>query len=186
MIGPRTKPEEQIDDRPRRAAGDVEEHQRPQFVRRDRGDQQHRRDGHDHQPATRHDFEIRTGDPPQGGVLGLDCGRGNSGVVIWGPILSAPATSSTPGAERAGFEPAKECEPLTRLAGECLQPLGHLSGQVGGSLEADTNVAGSRASIAPARHGGVAERSNALVLKTRVRATGPRVRIPPPPLLHRV
>ena len=30
--------------------------------------------------------------------------------------------------------------------------------------------------------GGVAERSNALVLKTRVRASGPRVRIPPPPL----
>jgi hypothetical protein len=28
----------------------------------------------------------------------------------------------------------------------------------------------------------VAERSNALVLKTRVRASGPRVRIPPPPL----
>jgi hypothetical protein len=30
--------------------------------------------------------------------------------------------------------------------------------------------------------GGVAEWSNALVLKTRVRASGPRVRIPPPPL----
>ncbi len=29
--------------------------------------------------------------------------------------------------ERAGFEPAKELSPLTRLAGECLQPLGHLS-----------------------------------------------------------
>src|SRR3954453_22276108 len=32
-------------------------------------------------------------------------------------------------AERAGFEPAMECEPHTRLAGECLQPLGHLSGR---------------------------------------------------------
>jgi hypothetical protein len=32
-------------------------------------------------------------------------------------------------AERAGFEPAMECNPHTRLAGECLQPLGHLSGE---------------------------------------------------------
>ena len=31
-------------------------------------------------------------------------------------------------AERAGFEPAMEFNPHTRLAGECLQPLGHLSG----------------------------------------------------------
>jgi site-specific DNA recombinase len=30
-------------------------------------------------------------------------------------------------AERAGFEPAMEFDPHTRLAGECLQPLGHLS-----------------------------------------------------------
>jgi hypothetical protein len=29
--------------------------------------------------------------------------------------------------ERAGFEPAMEFSPHTRLAGECLQPLGHLS-----------------------------------------------------------
>ena len=29
--------------------------------------------------------------------------------------------------ERAGFEPARELAPPTRLAGECLQPLGHLS-----------------------------------------------------------
>src|SRR2546430_11899314 len=33
-------------------------------------------------------------------------------------------------AERAGFEPAKDVAALTRLAGECLQPLGHLSGTV--------------------------------------------------------
>ena len=31
------------------------------------------------------------------------------------------------GTERAGFEPAMEFNPHTRLAGECLQPLGHLS-----------------------------------------------------------
>src|SRR5919198_4497272 len=31
------------------------------------------------------------------------------------------------GTERAGFEPARELAPPTRLAGECLQPLGHLS-----------------------------------------------------------
>ncbi len=30
-------------------------------------------------------------------------------------------------AEREGFEPSMEREPHTRLAGECLQPLGHLS-----------------------------------------------------------
>ena len=30
-------------------------------------------------------------------------------------------------AERAGFEPAMGDESHTRLAGECLQPLGHLS-----------------------------------------------------------
>jgi site-specific DNA recombinase len=34
-------------------------------------------------------------------------------------------------AERAGFEPAMEFDPHTRLAGECLQPLGHLSRGVG-------------------------------------------------------
>src|SRR5205823_10798985 len=33
-------------------------------------------------------------------------------------------------AERAGFEPARELAPPTRLAGECLQPLGHLSGRL--------------------------------------------------------
>ena len=32
-------------------------------------------------------------------------------------------------AERAGFEPAMEISPHTRLAGECLQPLGHLSAE---------------------------------------------------------
>ncbi len=30
-------------------------------------------------------------------------------------------------AEREGFEPSKENNPLTRLAGERLRPLGHLS-----------------------------------------------------------
>jgi hypothetical protein len=35
--------------------------------------------------------------------------------------------------ERAGFEPAIEVSPHTRLAGECLQPLGHLSGALVGS-----------------------------------------------------
>ncbi len=32
-------------------------------------------------------------------------------------------------AEREGFEPSRELAPPTRLAGECLQPLGHLSGR---------------------------------------------------------
>jgi hypothetical protein len=32
-------------------------------------------------------------------------------------------------AEREGFEPSEEVSPLTRLAGEHLRPLGHLSGR---------------------------------------------------------
>ena len=86
-------------------------------------------------------------------------------------------------AERAGFEPAKELSPLTRLAGECLQPLGHLSfGPVGASVSvprASRPRVGRRqrprkfragaARIGCCWPGGVAERSNALVLKTRVR-----------------
>ena len=47
---------------------------------------------------------------------------GRSGVQV-----SAGAVRRGPGAEREGFEPAMEREPHTRLAGECLQPLGHLS-----------------------------------------------------------
>src|SRR3954462_5327301 len=39
-----------------------------------------------------------------------------------------PAHWSHRGAEREGFEPSRELAPPTRLAGECLQPLGHLSG----------------------------------------------------------
>src|SRR3979490_755515 len=38
--------------------------------------------------------------------------------------------------ERAGFEPAMEFDPHTRLAGECLQPLGHLSLSLGGQFRA--------------------------------------------------
>ena len=37
--------------------------------------------------------------------------------------------------ERAGFEPAMEFDPHTRLAGECLQPLGHLSREGDASVE---------------------------------------------------
>ena len=104
-------------------------------------------------------------------------------------------------------------EPHTRLAGECLQPLGHLSGR-GSSKCRDAPkkratspcsrrlLAGSAASHERCRSktygscrrvgswgrssspGGVAERSNAPVLKTGVRESGPRVRIPPPPLAN--
>jgi site-specific DNA recombinase len=42
-------------------------------------------------------------------------------------IYRGHGSDKTRMAERAGFEPAKGYEPLTRLAGECLQPLGHLS-----------------------------------------------------------
>jgi site-specific DNA recombinase len=40
---------------------------------------------------------------------------------------SGPVSIYEQMAERAGFEPAMEFNPHTRLAGECLQPLGHLS-----------------------------------------------------------
>jgi hypothetical protein len=43
------------------------------------------------------------------------------------PDSSGPCSHFDKMAERAGFEPAMEREPHTRLAGECLQPLGHLS-----------------------------------------------------------
>jgi glutathione S-transferase len=41
---------------------------------------------------------------------------------------SLSARRRQPAAEREGFEPSRELAPPTRLAGECLQPLGHLSG----------------------------------------------------------
>src|SRR2546423_10589029 len=42
--------------------------------------------------------------------------------------LISDSSCSYPEAEREGFEPSRELAPPTRLAGECLQPLGHLSG----------------------------------------------------------
>src|SRR5215218_7859644 len=47
-----------------------------------------------------------------------------------GERMEAPVAESGPArrpAEREGFEPSMEVSPHTRLAGECLQPLGHLS-----------------------------------------------------------
>jgi site-specific DNA recombinase len=43
------------------------------------------------------------------------------------PVFRGHGLKSLQMAERAGFEPAMEFDPHTRLAGECLQPLGHLS-----------------------------------------------------------
>jgi site-specific DNA recombinase len=43
------------------------------------------------------------------------------------PVFRGHGLKSMQMAERAGFEPAMEFNPHTRLAGECLQPLGHLS-----------------------------------------------------------
>src|SRR5881227_3152602 len=83
--------------------------------------------------------------------------------------------------ERRGRDsnPRWSFKPHTRLAGECLQPLGHLSGKWPSSLEAPAS--GRMRGL-----GGVAERLNATVLKTVGPATPvPRVRIPPPPLNHR-
>ena len=80
-------------------------------------------------------------------------------------------------AERAGFEPAMEFDPHTRLAGECLQPLGHLSGS---RCQSRAERAAQR--VACPRRGRVAERLNAAVLKTVRRATPVSgVRIPPLP-----
>ena len=44
------------------------------------------------------------------------------------PVFRGRGSDKNKMAERAGFEPAMEISPHTRLAGECLQPLGHLSG----------------------------------------------------------
>jgi hypothetical protein len=43
------------------------------------------------------------------------------------PVFRGSGSQLVQMAERAGFEPAMEFNPHTRLAGECLQPLGHLS-----------------------------------------------------------
>lgn len=43
------------------------------------------------------------------------------------PVFRGYGSQNKQMAERAGFEPAMEFDPHTRLAGECLQPLGHLS-----------------------------------------------------------
>jgi site-specific DNA recombinase len=108
-----------------------------------------------------------------------------------GPVFLGQGSHKDKLAERAGFEPAMEFNPHTRLAGECLQPLGHLSwrgrpSSLKGACRVCASVA-ARCSRDPAigryglSFGGVAERLNALVLKTRVRESGSRVRIPPPP-----
>ena len=49
------------------------------------------------------------------------------GSVVWRRKRAEREVPANHGAERAGFEPAMGVEPHTRLAGECLQPLGHLS-----------------------------------------------------------
>src|SRR5271170_4012740 len=92
--------------------------------------------------------------------------------------------------ERAGFEPAMEFDPHTRLAGECLQPLGHLSREGDASVEPAIPARGcSEPRLRGIRHheahGRVAERLNAAVLKT-VRRANPvsGVRIPPLPLIE--
>jgi hypothetical protein len=58
----------------------------------------------------------------------LDAGRPRNGRH------SGQALAHLTGTERAGFEPAMEFNPHTRLAGECLQPLGHLSRRSGVSV----------------------------------------------------
>jgi site-specific DNA recombinase len=61
--------------------------------------------------------------------LGRDAAQtaGNRANNDRGPDFRGHGLKTTRMAERAGFEPAMEFDPHTRLAGECLQPLGHLS-----------------------------------------------------------
>ena len=89
-----------------------------------------------------------------------------------------PRCENGKGGERRGRDsnPRIGLTPINRLAGGCLQPLGHLSAR--GPYRSGRS-AGRLAGAAP---GGVAERSNAAVLKTAAGFTGPGVRIPPPPL----
>ena len=78
--------------------------------------------------------------------IGLHCGEvelmeagyrlgRRAAATVRAALTLLPANATRPvgecspaSAERAGFEPARELAPPTRLAGECLQPLGHLSG----------------------------------------------------------
>jgi site-specific DNA recombinase len=69
-----------------------------------------------------------------------------------GPVLRGRGSQYLQMAERAGFEPAMEFNPHTRLAGECLQPLGHLSGRSSDQCKASVSVA--RETPRPARLGG--------------------------------
>src|SRR6185503_2285319 len=80
-------------------------------------------------------------------------------------------------AEREGFEPSRELAPPTRLAGECLQPLGHLSWDVSaaGPPAVDSRRGRNRGLPSRARApGGVAEWLNAAALKAvdRFRRSG--------------
>jgi site-specific DNA recombinase len=61
--------------------------------------------------------------------LGRDAAQsaGNRAQKGRSPDFRGHGLKTTQMAERAGFEPAMEFDPHTRLAGECLQPLGHLS-----------------------------------------------------------
>jgi hypothetical protein len=105
---------------------------------------------------------------------------------------SRPCEGARRKAERAGFEPAKGYEPLTRLAGECLQPLGHLSrarasldhlgGAAPGGLRNTERVGRPARRSDPTRSGGRV-RLIAAALKAAGRVQrGPGVRIPPAPL----
>jgi site-specific DNA recombinase len=64
------------------------------------------------------------------------------------PVFRGHGLKKQQMAERAGFEPAMEFDPHTRLAGECLQPLGHLSRGWHGSLEPRERAASATSNAA--------------------------------------
>ena len=121
----------------------------------------------------------------------------NSGTNTTDPTTTSTSPSST---SRASAPGSSRCERRGR------RPMRRVDGTIGsGGILSAAILSGSiarsqptiqdrvRAARAPGRRaaprpysygllGGVAERSNAPVLKTGVRSRGPRVRIPPPPL----
>jgi hypothetical protein len=75
-------------------------------------------------PEEAEDFAAKA----RNGVAAIHKAAGNAEGNPDGSAFWRSALDRRPKTEREGFEPSRELAPPTRLAGECLQPLGHLSG----------------------------------------------------------